>query len=182
LEQSSSFVSFFAHIFINHVSFAQIQDSTFTNGENGISAYAQSTVAISNCRFVKKGMLAATFKIYIWESVVYVVDSDSVDSFTFSYPVIEINNRSELTMERCTLKNSFSICGPGVMALGSGENEGVIGPFKLILKGDENKFINNHSVVSPAAHIQVGPGSAVSGWKSATFLAPPQIQCVVVGE
>jgi hypothetical protein len=125
-----------------------------------------------------KGFLAATF-LYIWESSAYVVDSDFVDNFTFSFPVIVVINRSELTMERCTFRNNFSLFGPGVMALGSGEDDGLIGPSKLILKGDENKFINNHSAESPAAHILVGSGSAVSGCESTTFLAPPQTEGVV---
>lgn len=167
------FVSFF---FCSHFHqscfFTQIQDSTFTGGQNGISAYAQSTVVISNCRFMK-GMLAATF-LNLFESSAYVVDSDFVDNFTFSWPVIDISNRSELTMERCTFKNNFSLFGPGVMSLGSGDSAS-----KLILKGDENKFINNHSLKTPAAHIQVGSGSAVSGCESTTFLAPPQSKGVV---
>jgi hypothetical protein len=138
---------------------AQVQDSTFTDTNYAISASDNSTVSISNCK-VMKGLTFLT----LFESSAYIVDSEIVDNFTFLFPVMDILSNSQLILERCAVKHNFSIFVPSVIS--------VVDASKLILKGDENKFIKNRSVIFPSAHIQVGDTSEVSGCKNTTFLAP----------
>jgi hypothetical protein len=139
---------------------AQVQDSTFTETNYAISASSNATVTISNCK-VLKGL---TF-LNLFQSSAYIVDSEIVDNFTVLFPVIDISSNSQLTLERCTVKHNFSIYVSSVIYVAEAS--------KLILKGDENKFIKNRSLVPPAsAHIQVFEGGEVSGCKNTTFIAP----------
>jgi hypothetical protein len=103
-------------------------------------------------------------------SSVYIEDSEFVDNDSLWWSLTTIYDTSELTLERCTFQRNFSFAASGAIT--------VFGA-KLIVKGDENKFLRNRSITNPAAHIQVRYGGEVSGCQSTTFLAPSQRKGVV---
>jgi hypothetical protein len=168
---------FCSQFFSHHVSIlpAQIHDSTFIEAEFvAITAASKATVTVSNCNFTN-GREA----LEVSNSTVYIVDSEFIGHNAFETTVITIRSGSELTLERCTIKQNVAFWNGWYAVIQPAMNHAQSS--KLILKGNENKFIKNYSAVGNTiglggAHIQVGSGSEISGCKSTTFLLSQEKQ------
>jgi hypothetical protein len=160
---------------------AQIQDSTFIEAQFvAITASSKSTVTVSNCNFTN-GRQA----LRVTNSTVYIVDSDFVGHTAYETTVIGISEGSELTLERCTIKQNVALWNyryAAAIVIEQAMNHAQSS--KLILKGNEIKFVKNYNLVGckigpGVAHIQVGSGSEISGCKSTTFRHPRKSRAIV---